>query len=85
MKCNPRVPNGKAGKAKGNTICNLPLRRIKLAIVELNRHANLGAKVRVVVILILRSRPPFTGVLRGLGRKVPHGVLLECFWTPGSE
>ena len=32
----------------------------------------------------LRSRPPFTGVVRGPGRKVPHGVLLECFWAPGS-
>ena len=22
---------------------------------------------------------------QGLGRKVPHGVLFECFWAPGSE
>ena len=33
----------------------------------------------------LRSQPPFTGVLRGPGRKVPPGVLFECFWAPGSE
>ena len=32
-----------------------------------------------------RSRPPFTGVLRGLGLKVPHGVLFEQFWAPASE
>ena len=24
-------------------------------------------------------------VFRGLGPKVPHGVLFECFWAPGSE
>ena len=35
--------------------------------------------------LFLRSQPPFTGVVRGPGRKVPHGVLFECFWAPGSE
>ena len=35
--------------------------------------------------LVLRSRPPFTGVLRGPGQKVPHGVLFECFWAPASE
>ena len=35
--------------------------------------------------LDLRSRPPFTGVPRRPGRKVPHGVLFECFWAPGSE
>ena len=29
----------------------------------------------------LRSLPPFTGVLRGLGLKVPHGVLFEQFWA----
>ena len=34
---------------------------------------------------VLRSQPPFTGVLRGPGRKVPPGVLFECFWAPGSE
>ena len=33
----------------------------------------------------LRSRPPFTGVLRGPGLKVPHGVLFEQFWAPASE
>ena len=33
----------------------------------------------------LRSRPPFTGVPGGPGRKVPHTVLFECFWAPGSE
>ena len=35
--------------------------------------------------LRLRSRPPFTGVLRGPGLKVPHGVLFEQFWAPASE
>ena len=29
--------------------------------------------------LYLRSCPPCTGVLRGPSRKVPHGVLFECF------
>ena len=33
----------------------------------------------------LRSRPPFTGVLRGPGLKVPHRVLFEQFWAPASE
>ena len=33
----------------------------------------------------MRSPAPFTGVLRGLGLKVPHGVLFEQFWAPGSE
>ena len=33
----------------------------------------------------LRSRLPFTGVLRGPGRKVPPGVLFERSWAPGSE
>ena len=33
----------------------------------------------------LRSRPPCTGVPRGPGRKVLHGVLFECFWAPASE
>ena len=32
----------------------------------------------------LRSWPPFTGVLRGPGRKVPPGVLFECFWALGA-
>ena len=27
----------------------------------------------------------FTGVLRGPGLKVPHGVLFEQFWAPASE
>ena len=36
-------------------------------------------------LLILRSRPPFTGVLWGLGLKVPHRVLFEQFWAPASE
>ena len=35
--------------------------------------------------LVLRSGPPFTGVLRGPGRKVPPGVFFQCFWAPGSE
>ena len=35
--------------------------------------------------VVLRSRPPFTGVLRAPGRKVPPGVLFERFWAPGSE
>ena len=35
--------------------------------------------------LVLRSRPPFTAVLRGPGLKVPPGVLFGCFWAPGSE
>ena len=35
--------------------------------------------------LQLRSGPPFTGVLRGPGRKVPSRVLFQCFWAPGSE
>ena len=35
--------------------------------------------------LALRSRPPFTGVLRGPGRKVPPGVLFERFWATGCE
>ena len=35
--------------------------------------------------LSLRSWPPFTGVLRGQGPKVPHGVLFEQFWAPASE
>ena len=30
------------------------------------------------ITLTLRSWRPFTGVLRGLGWKVPHGVLFEC-------
>ena len=34
---------------------------------------------------VLRSRPPFTGVLRGPGLKVPHGVLFGQFWAPASE
>ena len=34
---------------------------------------------------MLRSRLPFTGVLRGPGLKVPHGVLFEQFWAPGSK
>ena len=34
---------------------------------------------------ILRSRPPFTGVLRGPGLKVPHGVLFGQFWAPASD
>ena len=33
----------------------------------------------------MRSRPPFTGVPKGTGRKVPHGVLFECFWAPALE
>ena len=33
----------------------------------------------------LRSQPPFTGVPRGPGRKVPHGVFFDWFWAPGSE
>ena len=33
----------------------------------------------------MRSRPPFTGVLRGPGLKVPHGVLFEQFSAPASE
>ena len=36
-------------------------------------------------MLALRSRPPFTGVLRGPGLKVPHGVLFKQFWAPASE
>ena len=34
---------------------------------------------------VLRSRPPFAGVLRAPGQKVPHEVLFECFWAPASE
>ena len=34
---------------------------------------------------VLRSQPPFTGVLRGPGRRVPPGVFFECFGAPGSE
>ena len=33
----------------------------------------------------LRFRPPFTGVPRGPGRKVPDRALFECFWAPASE
>ena len=33
----------------------------------------------------LRSRPPLTGVLRGPGLRVPHGVLFEQFWALASE
>ena len=40
---------------------------------------------RILDAQILRSRPPFTGVLRGPGWKVPPGVLFECFWAPASE
>ena len=32
-----------------------------------------------------RNMPLSTGVLRGPSRKVPHGVLFECFWAPASE
>ena len=39
----------------------------------------------VFYLQVLASRPPITGVLRGPGRKVPHGVLFECSWAPGSE
>ena len=35
--------------------------------------------------IVLRSRPPFTGVPRGPSLKVPHGVLFEQFWAPASE
>ena len=35
--------------------------------------------------LFLRSWPPFTGVPRGPGQKVPHGVFFEWFRAPGSE
>ena len=30
---------------------------------------------------VLRSRPPFTGLLRGPSLKVPHGVLFGQFWA----
>ena len=33
----------------------------------------------------LLSRPPFTGVPRSPGWKVPHRVLFEWFWAPGME
>ena len=33
----------------------------------------------------LRSLPPFTGVPRGPGLKVPHGVLFGQFWAPASK
>ena len=33
----------------------------------------------------LRSLPPFAGVPRDLGLKVPHGVLSEQFWAPASK
>ena len=42
-------------------------------------------KSTIVEKLVLRSRPPFTGVLRGPGLKVPHGVFFEQFWAPASE
>ena len=45
----------------------------------------LKGKRGVLKWLTLRSRPPFTGGPRGLGQKVPHRVLFECFWAPGSE
>ena len=32
-----------------------------------------------------KTRPPFTGVLRGPGLKVLHGVLFEQFWASASE
>ena len=32
-----------------------------------------------------KKRPPFTGVPRRPGLKVPHGVLFELFWAPASE
>ena len=35
--------------------------------------------------LKFRSRPPFTSLPKGPGRKVPHGVLFECIWAPDSE
>ena len=40
---------------------------------------------RPIAALSLRSLPPFTGVPRGPGLKVPHGVLFEQFWAPASE
>ena len=37
------------------------------------------------LVLLLRSHPPFARVLRGPSRKVPPGVLFECFWAQASE
>ena len=34
---------------------------------------------------MLRSRPPFTGVLQAPGPESDPGVLFERFWAPGSE
>ena len=35
--------------------------------------------------IALLSRPPFTGVPNGPGRKVPQRVFLECFWALASK
>ena len=37
-------------------------------------------KICKIQRFVLRSQPPFTGVLRGPGR-----VLFECFWAPAPE
>ena len=46
----------------------------------------LCTKTRYCKSLAIFTIPvPFTGVLRGPGRKVPHGVLFECFWAPAGS
>ena len=36
-------------------------------------------------LFVLRSRPPFIGVPRRTGLKVPHGAFFEQLWAPVPE
>ena len=43
------------------------------------QHGAIGANMITLHTVIYSIPAAFTGVLRGPGRKVPHGVLVECF------
>ena len=81
----PKIPQVRNSEKPGSGTPSVSCQRFQAPFVP--------RKFRVKITLVklkegslrLWSRPPFTGVLRGPGLKVPHGVLFERFWSPASE